>query len=98
MHKHSSPGRQATGRSAASGLRHLLDEVQVFTAALPDFHDAFDADDLPLGFILRRDSQADAGARPPDTEAPRASRVGQPPTRAVHVRRRGGHRRGMSDD
>jgi hypothetical protein len=24
--------------------------------------------------------------------------VGQPPTRAVHVRRRGGHRRGMSDD
>ena len=64
MHKHSSPVKQATRRTAVSGLRHLLDEVQLVMAGLPDLHDAFDADDLPLAFILRRDSQLAAGERP----------------------------------
>jgi hypothetical protein len=65
--------------------------------ALPDLHDAFDADDLPLAFILRRDSQVDA-AGPPDTTAPRASHVDQRPTMAVHAGRRGGPRKRMSGE
>lgn len=63
MDKHSSPVTQATRRTAVSGLRHLLDEVQLAMVGLPDLHDAFDADDLPLAFILRRDSHLAASGR-----------------------------------
>jgi hypothetical protein len=97
MRKHSSPARPATAHRAASGLRHLLDEAQVLMLAVPDLHDAFDADDLPLAFILRRDSQVDA-VGPPDTTAPRASHVDRRPTRAVPARRRGGPRKQMSGE
>ena len=66
MQKHSLPMRQVTRRSA-SGLRYLLEEVRLWTASLPDLHDAFDADELPLAFIVRRDSRPDASAEPRET-------------------------------
>ena len=55
MEKHSSSIMQLTKRRAAFGLRQLMDEFRLLTASFPDLHDAFDPDDLPLAFILRRD-------------------------------------------
>jgi hypothetical protein len=56
MRKHSSSMMQATKRRAAFGLRQLLYELRLLLSGLPDPKDAFDADELPLRFILRRDS------------------------------------------
>jgi hypothetical protein len=49
---------QLTRRRAASSLRQLLDEVHRLTVSFPDLRDAFDADELPIAFILKRDSHA----------------------------------------
>jgi hypothetical protein len=57
---------QITKQAAAFRLRQLLDQLAVVVAAFPDLRDAFDPDELPLEFILKRDSQAaavDAGDR-----------------------------------
>jgi hypothetical protein len=56
MEKHSSP-MKLTKRRAAFRLRHLLDEFRLLMASFPDLQDSFDADELPLAFILRRDSR-----------------------------------------
>ena len=40
----------------ALSLRQLLDEVHVLIGSLPDLHDASDPDELPIAFILMRDS------------------------------------------
>ncbi len=56
MEKHSLP-MQPTNRRASFRLRRLLDEFHLLMASFPDLQDAFDADDLPLAFILRRDSR-----------------------------------------
>ena len=47
---------QRTRRAAAFGVRQLLDELHLLMGFSPDLHDAFDGDELPLAFILRRDS------------------------------------------
>ena len=52
-----------TKDAAAFRFRQLVDELKMLTGAFPDLHDAFDPDELPLEFILRRDSQPDPGAR-----------------------------------
>jgi hypothetical protein len=57
MQKHSSPEMQLTQRGAAFRVRQLLAELQLLVGSFPDLHDAFDADELPLAFILRRDSR-----------------------------------------
>lgn len=44
-------------------LRQLIDEFRLLTSGFPDLRDAFDPDELPIEFILRRDSQ-----REPDGE------------------------------
>jgi hypothetical protein len=46
-----------TRRRAASRLRQLVDEIQMLMVSFPDLRDAFDADELPIAFILKRDSQ-----------------------------------------
>jgi hypothetical protein len=97
MQKHSAPVRQFTRPGTASGLRYLLDEVQMWMVALPDLHDAFDEDNLPLAFILRRDS-GDAGADPWERSAPPASQVDQRRTRAVRTDRHGTPRKQMPND
>ena len=51
--------------AAALRLRQLLDEVHLLTSAFPDLRDAFDPDELPIEFILRRDSQAEPDEKKP---------------------------------
>jgi hypothetical protein len=41
-------------RGAESRLRELVDELRMLTAAFPHLRDSFDADELPINFILRR--------------------------------------------
>jgi hypothetical protein len=50
---------QITRRAAALKLRQLIDELHLLTSAFPDLRDAFDPDELPIEFILKRDSQAE---------------------------------------
>jgi hypothetical protein len=97
MQKHSSPMKQVTRRSA-SGLRYLLEEVRLWTASLPELHDAFDADGLPLAFIVRRDSRPDASAEPRGTSPTRAGHPDRRGTRSVPTRRRGAPRKQMSNE
>ena len=66
MSKDSSHGLQLARRAAAFRLRQLLGHLSLLVSAFPDLRDAFDPDELPLAFILKRDSQAepvDTGGR-----------------------------------
>ena len=65
MSKHSSPTVKLTQSRAAFKIRQLLDELQMLLGTFPSLRDAFDADELPLAFILQRDSQrAESAATP----------------------------------
>ena len=44
-------------RGAALRLRELANELEVLLSAFPDLHDAFDTDELPVSFIVRRDAR-----------------------------------------
>ena len=44
-------------RGAALRLRELANELDILLRAFPDLHDAFDADELPVSFIMRRDAR-----------------------------------------
>lgn len=46
-----------------STLHHLLDEIHLLTTGCPDLRDAFDADELPIAFILELFPHATAGRR-----------------------------------
>jgi len=61
---------QLTRRMAAARLRQLVDEFRLLTSAFPDLRDAFDPDELPIDFILKRDAQAERLT--PPTVHPRA--------------------------
>jgi hypothetical protein len=50
---------QITTQAAASELRQLWDRLAMLVGSFPDLRDAFDPDELPLEFILKRDSQSD---------------------------------------
>ena len=67
MQKHASPGGQLTRRGAPLRVRQLLGELQLLVGSFPDLRDAFDADELPLAFILRRNSRL-MKASPPQRE------------------------------
>jgi hypothetical protein len=60
MDKRSSHTLQITRRAAAIRLRQLIDEFHLLTSSFPDLRDAFDPDELPIEFILKRDSQAES--------------------------------------
>jgi hypothetical protein len=47
---------QLTRRRATSRLRQLLDEMHMLMGAFPDLRDAFDPDELPVAFIVKRDA------------------------------------------
>ena len=49
---------KCTGRQAAAWFRARTERVQILIAFIPSLRDAFNADDLPLSFILKRDSRA----------------------------------------
>jgi hypothetical protein len=99
MQKHSSSIRPLTKRRAASRLRHLVDEFRWLLSSFPDLHDAFDADELPLTFILRRDSRlTNASAEPRQTFSPRAKNSIRRRTLSPRAPNRGGRRKQMSDE
>ena len=99
MHKHSSPTMQLTTRAAASRLRQLLDEFHLLMVSFPDLRDAFDADELPLAFILRRDSRsAETGAELRRTSSPRADDSVRPRAMSPRTPGRGNGRKQTSDE
>jgi hypothetical protein len=57
MAKHSSHILELAKRGAALRLRGLANELNILLSAFPDLHDAFDADELPVSFIMRRDAR-----------------------------------------
>ena len=64
MTRHSWPTLQVVKRAAAFKLRQLWDELAMLMGSFPDLRDAFDPDELPLEFILKRDSQTDPSVTP----------------------------------
>ena len=60
MDKQASHTMHVTRRMAAHGWRQLADEFRLLMRAFPDLRDAFDPDELPIDFILRRDSQLES--------------------------------------
>ena len=56
MHQQTVKMDKFSERRMAVKLRRLLDELRLLTASFPDLRDAFDPDELPLAFILERDS------------------------------------------
>jgi hypothetical protein len=96
MDKQSSHTVQMTRRVAALRLRQLIDEVRLLTSAFPDLRDAFDPDELPIEFILKRDSQSEPHA----TLNPVAPSV-TPMTRSMPaqgVEHRGSQKKPVSED
>jgi hypothetical protein len=90
---------QLTPRRAAFGLRQLLDEFQLLVGYFPDLQDAFDADELPLAFILRRDSRlTDAGAEPSETFSPRPHNPARPRMMPSRTHSRDRHGKQLSDE
>ena len=55
-----------------STLHHLLDEIRLLTTGFPDLRDAFDADELPIAFILERDFRRSERWLPPYAGPPYA--------------------------
>ena len=55
----SSQTLQITKRMASASLRQLIDEFRFLTSAFPDLRDAFDPDELPIDFILKRDARSE---------------------------------------
>ena len=99
MQTHSSPTVQLTKRRAAFRLRRLLDEFHLLLGSFPDLHDAFDPDELPLEFILRRDSQlTDDGVKSSTTSSQVASNMVQRRTISSRSQSRNGRRKQISDD
>ena len=98
MQKHSSPMVQLTTRGVAFRLRQLLDEFHLLIGSFPDLRDAFDADELPLAFILRRDSRLTARAAPSKTFSERANNSVRRRTMSSRTHSRGGPRKQMSDE
>ena len=65
MNKHSSQLLRLTKRRAGFTLHQLLDEIQLLAVAFPRLRDAFDADELPIAFILKRDAPREFKRRAP---------------------------------
>jgi hypothetical protein len=55
--------RKGAKAEAMAMFPELVSELRALTSAFPDLSDAFDADELPVQFILRRDSPCRKGRR-----------------------------------
>ena len=99
MQTHFSPTVRLTSRLAASSFRQLLDEFYLLLGSFPDLHDAFDPDELPLEFILRRDSQlTDDGVKSSPTPSQRVSDAVHPRSICYRAQSRGGPPNQLSDE
>jgi len=57
MDKHVSHLLELGKRGAERRFAELMNEVSVLFASFPQLSDAFDADELPVSFIIKRDSR-----------------------------------------
>jgi hypothetical protein len=78
MPKPSSHMLELAKRGAALRLRELANEVELLLDLFPDLSDAFDADELPVSFIVRNDArraapQARGRRKPPSAAAKKAA-------------------------
>jgi hypothetical protein len=98
VEKESSPILERATHAAALGIRGLMDEVRMLAGALPDLRDAFDADELLVSFILRRDARRFGAARERhDVPTPAMKAVSRKST-PHPSQRRGGHRKQVSGE
>jgi hypothetical protein len=63
VHENVSELLKGAKAEAMARFRELVSELSALTSAFPDLSDAFDADELPVPFILRRDSPRGKGRR-----------------------------------
>jgi hypothetical protein len=94
MSTQSSRMLKITKQAAAFRLRQLLNEIGMLMGSFPDLRDAFDPDELPLEFILKRDSQTERVVRAMPARLGATSRG----TLARAVEHRGGQRKQISDE
>jgi hypothetical protein len=59
------PARLAelTKRGASNQFRALVDEMKLLLDLFPHIRDSYDADELPLSFIMKRDARRSDAAR-----------------------------------
>jgi hypothetical protein len=88
---------QIIRRAAATGLRQMNDRFQMVMSSLPSLRDAFDSDELPVEFILRRDSSSEPVARHAKP-VPSGARSLMPKGSAHDVEHRWGQRKPASDE
>ena len=90
---------QLTKRRAAFRLRQLLDEFHLLMGSFPDLEDAFDPDELPLAFILRRDSGlTDDGLKSSTAASQAAGNMVRRRTVSSRAQSRNGRRKQISDE
>ena len=68
MPKHSSFILESATRNAELRFRDLLQEARLLLQLFPDLRDAFDADELPIAFIVARGSGIEEHAECPSAE------------------------------
>ena len=81
-----------TKRGAALRLREIAHELHLLLELFPDLEDAFDEDELPVSFILKRDARgtrSGAGAPGPAARAAARSAVNRRMKQAWTQRRAG---------
>jgi hypothetical protein len=74
-------------RGAEFRLRELVDELRMLTSAFPHLRDSFDADELPINFILRH-GRDKADAQPAKRAKRRRTRWTTAQRKAVSERMR----------
>ena len=82
---------QLTRRRAAIRVRQLVDELRMLLVSFPDLRDAFDADELPVAFILERGARGSQRrsnpTAPGSASAPDSAKRRKKPNRAGHRKR-----------
>jgi hypothetical protein len=60
-------------------FRELVDEIKLLTVAFPHLREAFDSDDLPVAFLLRRgaDRAARLAGKPAKKSVAKRARAGR---------------------
>lgn len=98
MAKHSSDMLPLTKHRAALS-RQLLDELNMLIGSFPDLRNAFDPDELPLAFIMKRDSRStEPDVRPLRLLSRRAEAAASRRMTTSGTRHRGGHRKQISNE
>jgi hypothetical protein len=92
MPKHSSQILELARRGAEARYRELLDELKVLAQSFPHLRDAFDPDELPVTFILRRGrdtARATSRTRRERSWSPAARRAAAARMKAYWANRKG---------